>query len=249
MVDSYTGGSAMHWCSRFATTALARVRGSDTVVASSGYKISNPHTPDWDIDLDYSAAYGGDFAGMPRGSNATAANNPWAALRQRLTQINNDATIVDKPTAKQEAVDNVFNTEIHPQPGDMMIVKEPGANLNSFDGGHSHTTTIEQIDGYTISTIEGNASDRVTGHLYDLTSPTDAGKIVYIARPSLASGRNAAQEAQIGAGVDPGTAHVGEQELLEPLLQMNKKLEEFTALAGYIDNVPAGGNHTVQNLD
>ena len=249
MVDSYTGGNAMHWCSRFATTALSRVRGSNTVLASSGYKIANPHESGWNIDLDYNAAQGGDFSGMTHGSSATAASNPWAALRQRLTQIDGDASIADKEQAKRQAIDNVFSSEIRPQPGDMMIITEPGAKQNSFDGGHSHTTTIERLDGYTVSTIEGNASDRVTGHVYDLTNPAHVGKIIFIARPSLASGRTAAEEAQIGAGVAAGTAYVGEQELLEPLQQINRMLEEFAANAGYINIVPQNGDHSVSNLD
>lgn len=247
MVDSYTNNRAMHWCSRFATTALSRARGSNTVLASSGYKIANPRG--WNIDLDYNPTQGGDFVGMSSGSNATATSNSWAALRQRLAQINHDAAITDKEQAKRQAVDNVFNTEIRPQPGDIMIAKGAGANPNSFNGGHSHTTTIESLNDYTISTIEGNAGDRVTGRVYNLLSAADVGKIIYIARPSLASGRTAAEESQIGAGVAAGTAYIGEQDLLEPLQQMNRMLEKFAANANYIDNVRQGGDHTVSNLD
>jgi hypothetical protein len=250
MVDYYTGGNDIQWCSRFATTARAKVLGSNDLLAASGYKIANPHTNDWDIDLDYSAQYGGDFAGMRSGANATAGNNPWAALRQRLTQINGDASIADKPQAKAEAVDNFFNTHIRPQPGDMMIVRRGAANKNSFTGtSNSHTTMVECLDGYQLSTVEGNSGSRVTGHVFDLTNPADVEEIIYVARPSLATGRTAAQEAQIGAGVPAGTAIVGEQQLLEPLQQMNEMLERFAANAGYVNNIPAGGNNSVANLD
>jgi hypothetical protein len=46
-----------------------------------------------------------------------------------------------------------------------------------------------------------------------------------------------------------GTAIVGEQQLLEPLQQMNEMLERFAANAGYVNNIPAGGNNSVANLD
>ncbi len=245
MVDAYTGGSAMEWCSRFATTALSRLRGDNGVLAASGYRIANPVA--MNNELNYDTAYGGDFAGITGGTTAPATS-PFAALRTRLQRIANGQ--VTDQTA-QQAVDDFFTNHIRPQAGDIMIVRRGSSNANAFSGSsQSHTTMVERLDGYRISTIEGNtAGGRVAGHVFDLTQVADVEEIVFISRPSLASGMTTdAERATIGAGTPAGTPAVTEDQLMEPVEQMNTMLQQFAAQAGHLRQPAAGETDSVANL-
>lgn len=251
IVDDYTGGTARAWCSNFATQVIEWVRGGSGIHTHSGYRIANPDDANVGNDLDYDTNQGGAFVGLTRPRNATTTNSPFAALRSQLRRIDADDTIGDKEDARASAADDFLDDHIHPQAGDMMIVRRGSSDPNEFSGDYeSHTTIIESVDGHTIYTIEGNVSSRVTGRAYDLTDPADVEEIIFIARPSLVSGRpGAAEQAEIGAGIPEGTDSVNESDLIEPIDDMNELLQDFATDAGYINDPEEEEADTVRNLD
>jgi hypothetical protein len=108
---------------------------------------------------------------------------------------------------------------------------------------------IERVDGSQISTIEGNTGKgRVAGHVFDLLKPGDVEEIIFIARPSLASGLSDEQKASMGQGTPAGTPAVTEAELLEPIEQLNSMVQRFAAAAGAIRQPDAGETDSVANL-
>lgn len=251
MVNHYTDGTPMYWCSRFATTVLGDIVGDDGLAANSGYRIANPHHSGgaWNYDLDYGEQLGGDFAGIRHGE-ASAQNSPWRALRNRLNQIQQQAQPDATPA---QAVDQFFGEHIHPQAGDIMVVTRGGASANSFgNSAASHTTVVERVDGHTIYTIEGNVSSEVKGAAYDLTNPADVGKIVFVARPSLATGRdeNVAGAVQADPTAETGASRVyTEEELLAPVRRINELLQQFAADQGWVGTTAPGQADVVANID
>lgn len=240
MVDDYTGGSSMEWCTRFATTALRRVRGSESLLASSGYKVANPDEFA-SVDLDYDAARGGAFLGTNRSRSATASNNPWAGLRETLESIEAGRTT---DQTSEEAVAHFFENQVRPQPGDLLILRRGSASPNSFSSKfQTHTTMVESLSGTRISTVEGNTrpagssgrSDRAAGRVLDLTDPGDVEEIVFLSRPSLTSGVRAADEATIGSVPTPPGEAVTEVDLVDPIRHMNELLEGFARDQGWVN--------------
>ena len=131
-----------------------------------------------------------------------------------------------------------------------MVVRRGSSTANAFSAkAQSHTTMIERVDGHQLSTIEGNTGKgRVAGHVFDLTKASDVEEIIFIARPSLASGLSQAQQESIGAGAPVGTAAVTEAELLEPIEQLNAMVQRFAAEAAYVRQTAAGEADSVANL-
>lgn len=254
MVDDYTGGSATQWCSLFTSTMWQRITGQ-TMRAASGYKLANP--ADFGLDITYDTAAGGGFVGS-RGTRAASTRrggnyNPWAELRQTLLDIDGGRT-TDRTRA--EAVE-AFLTDhgLSPQAGDIMVVKRRSADANSFTRGErvegklrgafqSHTTMVESFSGTVVSTIEGNADDRVRGRTYDLSDPDDVAKVVFLARPGIEPAARAETEeaAETAAAEIPSADTVVESsvsagELLGPLQTLNALLQRLATVVG---GVPAG---------
>jgi hypothetical protein len=239
MVNDYGGGSA--WCSRFATNALQEIYGPG-MRAGSGYKIANPDEFA-DVELNYDAAQGGAFVGTERSTNATAANNPFVGLRQSLQAIV-DGT---DTTHTADQVANQFMTDrITPQPGDLVIVRRGAANPNSFAAGSlSHTLIVESVSGTKLSLIEGNAgavTDRVTGRVLDLSVIDDVEEIVFISRPSLTSGLDAADAATVGTVETPEADRVTSEQIQAPLDDLNLLLEDLARAEGDVSHGPVGGS-------
>jgi hypothetical protein len=239
MVDDYGGGSA--WCSRFATNALQEIYGPG-MRAGSGYKIANPDEFA-DVELNYDAAQGGAFVGTERSQHATAANNPFVGLRESLQAIANGTDT--QQTADQVA--NQFMTDrIRPQPGDLLIVRRGAADPNSFaPESLSHTLMVESVSGTRISLIEGNAgtaTDRVTGRVLDLSVVGDVEEIVFISRPSLTSGLNAADAATVGTVDTPEADRITSDQIQAPIDDLNLLLEQLARSEGDVSHGPVGGS-------
>lgn len=274
MVDQYTGKKGKQegyqWCSRFATTVLAMASGKSSLQARSGYRIANPE--DFSNTLDYDTDQGGAFVGTSSSRNASAnsssrAHNPWASLKQTLTQIET-GTITDQ--TKEEAVDSFFENNIRPQAGDIMVLRRSSSNTNSFSQKfQSHTTMIEKLSGYTLHTIEGNKGDRVTGRTFDLTDPGDVEEIVFISRSSLNSFTTTEGETQTNSSSSADEAtneneadaseatsnqsghaadQITEYDLVQPLDHINQLLEGIAAQEGVIQNTSGSGENTVASL-
>lgn len=191
--------------------------------------------------------------------NAKHPLNPQQVPLHELTQ-NVAAT---KDVEERKTLINNFFAEhsFTPQAGDIMDRRSKDAargwkkygyaNLFAWKGERfaSHTTLIEHYDESTctIHTIEGNSDQRVRGKSYDLTNLDDLSKVIFIARPSLASGRGEDEKRQIletaGAGADVGETplveEITEDTLLEPLNEVNKLLQEHAANHRYVDSKDA----------
>lgn len=251
MVDDYTGGSATQWCSLFTSTIWQRITGQN-MRAASGYKLANPG--DFGLDITYDAAAGGGFVGSRSTRSARAGtgrnHNPWAQLRQTLLDIDS-GEIPDQ--TRGEALEAFLTSHgLQPQAGDIMVVKRGSAAANSFTAGtrqdgrlrgafQSHTTMVESFSGSVVSTIEGNADDRVRGRTYDLSNPDDVAKIVFLARPGIepspeaaAATEAAAESAADDLAADEGSAagQVSAGDLLGPLQTLNALLHRLAAVVG-----------------
>jgi len=251
MVDDYTGGTATQWCSLFASTMWERITGR-RMRAASGYKLANP--TDFGLDITYDTASGGGFVGS-RGTRAASATrggnyNPWAELRQTLLDI--DAGRIPDQSRTDALETFLTDHGLRPQAGDIMIVKRGSADANSFTAGEvvngrrrgafqSHTTMVESFSGSVVSTIEGNADDRVRGRTYDLSNPDDVAKVVFLARPGIEPVARAETEraaetaaAEIPPAETATAPVVGAGELLGPVQALNALLQRLASVVGGI---------------
>jgi hypothetical protein len=243
MVDDYGGGSA--WCSRFATSALQEIYGPG-MRAGSGYKIANPEEFA-DVELNYDTAQGGAFVGTTSSKHATAGNNPFVGLRESLEAI---AAGTDTEHTAEEVATQFMSDRIRPQPGDLVIVRRGAADPNSFAAGSlSHTLMVESTSGTRLSLIEGNAgaqTDRVTGRVLDLSVVDDVEEIIFISRPSLTSGLDAAEAATVGTVETAEADLVTSGQIQAPIDDLNLLLEGLARAEGDISSGSEGG--TVADL-
>ncbi len=266
MVDDYTGGSATQWCSLFTSTIWERITGQ-RMRAASGYKLANPS--DFGLDITYDTAAGGAFVGSRSTRSARAAtgrnHNPWAQLRQTLTEI--DGGQIPDQTREEALQAFLTGHGLQPQAGDIMVVKRGSAGANSFTAGarvegrlrgafQSHTTMVESFSGTVVSTIEGNADDRVRGRTYDLSNPDDVAKIIFLARPGIqpspeseaeteAAGESAADDLAVDESA--GDAQVSAGDLLGPLQTLNALLHRLATVVGGVE-ADSSASQTVEGL-
>ena len=238
MVDDYGGGSA--WCSRFATNALQEIYGPG-MRAGSGYKIANPDEFA-DVELNYDTSQGGAFVGTTRSRHATAANNPFVELRESLEAV---AAGTDTQHTAAQVATEFMTDRIQPQPGDLLIVRRGVADPNSFAAGSlSHTLMVESVSGTRLSLIEGNAgahTDRVTGRVLDLSVVGDVEEIVFISRPSVTSGLNAADAATVGTVDTPEADRITSEQIQAPIDDLNLLLEDLARVEGDVSHGSVGG--------
>jgi hypothetical protein len=183
-----------------------------------------------------------DFADYSGASIDTAH---WVTLRQSVTGAN----LTNQQ--KEEAIDTFFSTRTTPQPGDILIINT-GVTNNTYSGSSSHTTTIESYSDHTISTIEGNRGQKVTGVELDLRNSAHAGQILCLVRPGsefytentpAPQPENAGPEGE-GAAADqqaaPVQAVVEEADIINPLKQMARNLQLIASQKGYVGSNAAG---------
>lgn len=250
------------WCTRFATKVRASAVGGDDT--SSGFRLANPDQFPNDFSTEgprYDEASGGALVGarFPR----SARENPaWNDLRTSLEQIEGDGSLPDekKEEKKKETLDSFFQNHVKPQAGDVMVVRRSSSPAHSFSAkkAKSHTTMIERFADYRIYTIEGNKQGRVTGREFNLLNPKHVREIIYIARIGLpmsekkgaTAGRAVAQTATQTASGQVSARHraLTEADLLVPLRQMSKLLQEYAVLRGLIDRVQEGEINAVANM-
>jgi hypothetical protein len=127
-----------------------------------------------------------------------------------------------------------------------VIVRRGAANPNSFAAGSlSHTLIVESVSGTKLSLIEGNAgtaTDRVTGRVLDLSVIDDVEEIVFISRPSLTSGLDAADAATVGTVETPEADRVTSEQIQAPLDDLNLLLEDLARAEGDVSHGPVGGS-------
>lgn len=237
------------WCTAFlgstykAITGIKNQKGRDPNGEFwSGYKVGKA------TNFDYDESQGGKHVGRSEGKKdpddpkGRKPDNSFVNLHKEIVKHKDDLK------KRKEIVDQFFKDKIRPQAGDPMIVKRStNKTANSFTSkGTSHTTMVEKLEGYKIHTLEGNAGNRVQGRTYDLTDPTDSGKIVFISRFSLNN---------YGDKPDPKNPKpaytgpvVSDQELLAPMTKMSDILLKFAQEKGYADKLAVGEADTVSNL-
>lgn len=257
LIAEYSAAGA--WCTKFATKVRQMVTGQST--ADSGLKLgpwetATPKTKGAGVQYiaDYSEEYGGAFAGPGKGTYKgytvpADQRNPWISLRQDLSDL-------DKREERVKRVETFFDEEIKPQAGDFMVVRripsDPTTQRNRFRSGKSHTTMIEKVKGYKLYTIEGNKRDRVTGRIFDLTNPKHVREIIWIGRESILSAKSKGTEAQRKKATQErrarlkareqaasmgftGGDQVTPEELLGPVQRINRVLQAYATMMGYID--------------
>lgn len=230
------------WCTAFLGTVYKTVAGLKNNAGKtpngelwSGYKVGRHGKS---ASFDFNSEQGGQHVGRSEGKK----DESWVTLHKEIVKNKDDKA------KREELVDQFFKDHFTPQAGDVMIVKRSKNKVaNSFTSeGYSHTTMVERVDGRKIHTIEGNAGNRVQGRVYDLTTPEDSAKIVYIGRFSLDN---------FGDKPDPkkpkepwaGT-EVSESELLAPINKLVSVLQQFAQSKGYIQTLQPGQLDVVSNL-
>lgn len=230
------------WCTAFLGTVYKTAAGLKNIKGKtpngelwSGYKVGKVGK---NANFDYSEDQGGKHVGKSEGNDDKSFIN----LHKEIVKHKDDQK------KREEIVDQFFKDHFKPQPGDPMIVKRSTHNVaNTFTSkATSHTTMVEKVDGYKIYTIEGNAGNRVQGRVYDLTDPTDSGKIIFISRFSLNNfGNKPDHKKEAEPYIGP---IVSEGELLAPINKLSSVLQQFAQGKGYINTLAEGQLDVVQNL-
>ncbi len=244
--DSDSGNLADDpWCTKFLGVVFKTATGLQTKSGGtpngelwSGYKLGRGDY------FDYGAEQGGKHVGKSDVHGKGKDQNLWVNFRKELEKNSKDEA------KRKTLADDFMTANIRPQAGDSMIVKRSAAPDNSFDGDYqSHTTLIEKLDGYTIYTIEGNASDRVLGRSYDLTNPKDVAKIIFIGRFSLDAYGKKSEKPKEGEAPKPFTGTVvSEEELMAPMRKMVEMVTAYAQEKKYIDALAEGELDVVKNL-
>lgn len=199
-----------------------------------------------------------DFDNYTGGSIDTA---DWRTLRTTLRR----AGISE--AEKQQAVDDFFSTRITPQPGDIMVINNSSTTNQYGARSASHTVNVESYSNRTVSTIEGNKGNKVTGTSMDFTDPDVIGHILILARvgmeffphdepapaeteaatPEGAAPEGAESVATGAEGAEQAAAPVeaiSAAELLSPLRIMSRELQLLADRRNYISSNTAGATVT-----
>jgi len=232
------------WCSKFVaavnknTLGYKDKKGKATGSTWSGYKMAR-------ADLwDYDEAQGGDHTGKGHDHDKES--------QKELKDLAKAVKKAKKKEEKEKLVKDFFKNTFTPQPGDMMVVKRSSnPTANSYTSkALSHTTMIEKVDGTKIYTIEGNASNRVMGRVYDLATDADVVKPVFIGRMSLNAipeDKKKEEPAAEGAPKAEATTYT-EADLLDPVRRLSQKLQKFAEDQKYINKLKEGAVDAVYNI-
>jgi hypothetical protein len=254
-VGNNPNGSA--WCTMF-SGYLKTLLGFSDDLADGGPLIFNSGARlDWWATAGTNFISGADDFSDPSDfddySGAAIDTADWTTLRTSLSA--NGLTDEQKETA----VDDFLADRTTPQPGDVLIMRI-GATNNSYGGGFaSHTMTIESYNDYTISSIEGNRGQKVTGTELDLRDSADVGSIICLIRAGVeffteneapaaeaVAPENAGPEGE-GAAADQAAAEpvanvIEEADIINPLKQMVRNLQLMADQKEYVDSNAAGAS-------
>lgn len=252
-VGNNPNGSA--WCTMF-SGYLKTLLGFSDDLADGGPLIFNSGARlDWWATAGTNFISGADDFSDPSDfadySGAEIDTADWSTLRTTLSA--NGMTDEQKETA----VDDFLATRTTPQPGDVLIMRIGATNNTYGDGFSSHTMTIESYNNYTLSSIEGNRGQKVTGTELDLRDSSDVGSIICLIRAGVeffteneaapvenAAPENAGPEGEAPAAdqdaAAPAAAVVEEADIINPLTQMVRNLQLIAGQKEYIDSNAAG---------
>lgn len=242
------GVNGQPWCTMFAGY-LRRMLGFSATLADGGPLIFNAGAR-----LDHWATEGrnyltgqddfddpSDYENYTGGSIDTA---DWIALRRALQRRG----ITDEE--KQQEVDNFFSTRITPQPGDIMVING-GSTSNAYSGSSSHTVNVESFGNRTVSTIEGNKGNKVTGTTIDFTNATDVSHVIMLARLGMeffphdapaAETEDQQQEGAAGGPPQPIQQAISAEDMLRPLRAMVRELQLLAHRRNYVASDTAGAS-------
>lgn len=253
-VGNGVNGSA--WCTMFAGY-LRRMLGFSEELSARGPLIFNAGmrldhwatsgrnllsgVDDFDDPSDY-ADYTGD----------SIDTNIWIAHRRALRR--NGITAQER----QELTDTLMTDHFTPQAGDIMIINL-GTTTNAYSGSSSHTVNVESFSGYTISTIEGNRGNKVTGTTIDLSDPDDVAQIIMLTRigtefypqnepapEGQEGGQQDAQQPAAEGGAQqaeaPAAPQVTQESMLGPLQAMTRQLQLLAHRREYVSSDAAGAS-------
>lgn len=226
------------WCTMFAGY-LRTLLGFRDDLADGGPLIFNAG-----IRLDYWATNNrnyisgqDDFTSPNDFQNYSGTNVDTPAWIQLRTNVN----AAQGAAARQQAVDTFFTTNPVPQPGDILVINT-GTTTNAYGGNssnESHTVNVESYSNRTISTIEGNRGQKVTGVTLDLTNPAHVGQCIVLVRAGIEL-YTENQAAPAPAAGETAPAAPSQEDILRPLRQMVRNLQLIADHKDYIESNVAG---------
>jgi hypothetical protein len=226
------------WCTMF-SGYLRRMLGFSSGLASRGPLIFNSglRFDRWATDNTNLISGRDDFddpADYENYSGGSIDQDEWITLR---TTLNRRGITQEQ---REQEVATFFSTRITPQAGDIMIINT-GTTTNAYrNRTQSHTVNVESYTGTTVSTIEGNRGDKVTGVELDLSDPADAGQVIVLARLGTEFFPTNPPPAE---GAEPAPAStITRDTLLQPLQSMTRELQMLADRRGYVSSNAVGAS-------
>lgn len=181
--EAVGGGGTQPWCTKFAGYAYARLgfrsAKDERSMFLSGYRLRHWSRTGKSVD-NKRVLTPADRTVAAEGSSGTLLDSgEWKKLTAALKKART-------PEARAAATSAFFATRTAPQPGDTLVKSRgEGAGSNAFSAkAQSHTMLVDRFDpsAWTVSTVEGNAGDRVGARVIDLTDPVKVSQIVFLTR-------------------------------------------------------------------
>ncbi|MEF3121625.1 hypothetical protein [Kocuria flava] len=181
--EAVGGGGTQPWCTKFAGYAYARLgfrsAEDERSMFLSGYRLRHWSRTGKSVD-NKRLLTPADRTVAAEGSSGTLLDSSeWKKLTTALKKARS-------PEARAAAASTFFATRTTPQPGDTLVKSRgEGAGSNTFSAkAQSHTMLVDRFDpsAWTVSTVEGNAGDRVGARVIDLTDPVQVSQIVFLTR-------------------------------------------------------------------
>lgn len=234
------------WCTMF-SGYLRRMLGFSATLADGGPLIFNSgmRLDRWATDNQNLISGRDDFddpADYADYSGGSIDTDEWIILRRALGRRG----ITD--AERQQELTTFLSTRITPQPGDIMVINN-SSTTNAYGGSNnssSHTVNVESYSGTTVSTIEGNKGQKVTGTTLDLSSATDVAKIIILARVGMEFfPHDTPAPVAEGAEAAPAVAStVTAETLLQPLQAMTRELQMLASRRNYVSSDAVGASVT-----
>lgn len=251
-VQTHGRGDGAYWCTSFAGTMQAELG----FQFSSEGAASEARSPFWSgYRFDRWARTGQSNGGAQLTPEAQAlANGAGGSVHvsgAAFGQLRTALAAARTPETRQEALRTWLGSHAAPQAGDI-IVLDAG---NAISGG-SHTVMVERFDATTgvISTIEGNASNRVDSRRIDLTDAEDVSSLASLGRVGASHFAGYQQGTAPPPGAAPATQVPGSLVTGESLLSharcMVQRLFDVVKASGWVAHGTADdASHTWMHGD